>query len=628
MEFSSFSEASSSRKHLKSCMFGSFSKKGFQRDQSRTTDDLEWINRITECPVYHPAIEDFEDPLEYLQKIAPEASKYGVCKIVPPLTSGAPTGVVMKKEKPGFRFTPKVQPLRIARWTMDDKNTFFIGRKSYTLRDFEVMANRVTANKYCLSGCLPSAYLEREFWVEMMHGKKGTVEYGVNVDGSAFSSSSNDHLGNSKWNLKKLPRLPRSALRLVENPVPGVTDPMLYIGMLFSMFAWHVEDHYLYSINYHHCGAPKTWYGVPGSAAHEFEKVIRRHVYTREILPTDGGNGAFELLAEKTTMFPPKILLQNRIPVYKVVQSPGEFVITFPRAYHAGFSHGFNCGEAVNFAAHDWFPFGGAANERYALLRKKPIIPYEEILCKEAMILSSKTRKDDTCDPDAVSERFIKISFTSLIRKHDCALLWLKSLDRSLRIASNLEETISCSLCKQDCYVANVICNCYVDPICVFHAHITDTELFKCGCRSDRFLSVRRDLPKMKDVAKKFEEEEKLIRGAEKRTKHDNCVSPGCNRHRKGQDTSDRIRYVDTKIQHSKVCGKEGSRCRKLKTFCGKNIAKVDVATPVNKRGTRGKIGISPTWKERRSSGRLKELNKKYGKKASKCHLCCSKIAH
>ena len=26
----------------------------------------------------------------------------------------------------------------------------------------------------------------------------------------------------------------------------GVTDPMLYIGMLFSMFAWHVEDHYLY----------------------------------------------------------------------------------------------------------------------------------------------------------------------------------------------------------------------------------------------------------------------------------------------------------------------------------------------------------------------------------------------
>ncbi|KAJ0475728.1 putative [histone H3]-dimethyl-L-lysine(36) demethylase [Helianthus annuus] len=121
--------------------------------------------------------------------------------------------------------------------------------------------------------------MEREFWLEMTRGKKGTVEYGVNVDGSAFSSSSDDHLANNKWNL--------------------VTDPMLYIGMLFSMFEWHVEDHYLYSINYHHCGAPKTWYGVPGSAADEFEKVIQNHVYTREILSRNGSEGAFEMLAEK-----------------------------------------------------------------------------------------------------------------------------------------------------------------------------------------------------------------------------------------------------------------------------------------------------------------------------------------
>lgn len=38
----------------------------------------------------------------------------------------------------------------------------------------------------------------------MVHGDRGTVEYGVNVEGSAFSSDPNDRLGTSKWNLKVL----------------------------------------------------------------------------------------------------------------------------------------------------------------------------------------------------------------------------------------------------------------------------------------------------------------------------------------------------------------------------------------------------------------------------------------
>jgi len=63
-------------------------------------------------------------------------------------------------------------------------------------------------------------------------------------------------------------------------------------------------------------------------------------VYNREILSSEGVDAAFDVLLGKTTMFPPNILLEHNVPVYKAVQKPGEFIITFPRAYHAGFSHG------------------------------------------------------------------------------------------------------------------------------------------------------------------------------------------------------------------------------------------------------------------------------------------------
>lgn len=40
-----------------------------------------------EAPVFQPTLEEFEDPLRYINKIRPIAEKAGICKIRPPPVS-------------------------------------------------------------------------------------------------------------------------------------------------------------------------------------------------------------------------------------------------------------------------------------------------------------------------------------------------------------------------------------------------------------------------------------------------------------------------------------------------------------------------------------------------------------
>ncbi len=53
------------------------------------------------------------------------------------------------------------------------------------------------------------------------------------------------------------------------------------------------------------------------------------------------------------------------VSLVRAVQRAGEFMVTFPAAFHAGFSHGFNCAEAVNIGDADWLAAGRLAVESY-----------------------------------------------------------------------------------------------------------------------------------------------------------------------------------------------------------------------------------------------------------------------
>jgi jumonji domain-containing protein 2 len=148
------------------------------------------------------------------------------------------------------------------------------------------------------------------------------------------------------WNLNELPGVLREGLK---NPISGVNNPYLYVGSWKTMFGWHKEDLDLYSINYLHHGKPKFWYCLPASEGKKIEDFARTHF-------PEGFNKCKEFLRHKTIMIHPYILKQ-KIPdlkIHKMVQNPGEFILTIGGAYHAGFNWGFNIAEAVNFATTKW----------------------------------------------------------------------------------------------------------------------------------------------------------------------------------------------------------------------------------------------------------------------------------
>lgn len=54
-------------------------------------------------------------------------------------------------------------------------------------------------------------------------------------------------------------------------------------------------------------------------------------------------------------------LANDNVKPNVLVQHQGEFVITYPRGYHAGFNMGFNCAESINFALDSWMELGRRA---------------------------------------------------------------------------------------------------------------------------------------------------------------------------------------------------------------------------------------------------------------------------
>lgn len=149
-----------------------------------------------------------------------------------------------------------------------EKDSFgFAPGRELPLDAFRRIADRAK-KRWFGSTSISQVQLEKKFW-EIVEGSAGEVEvkYGSDLDTSIYGSGfprltdekpssvepgTWDEYCASPWNLNNLPKLPGSMLRAVHHSIAGVMVPWLYIGMLFSSFCWHFEDHCFYSMNYHH----------------------------------------------------------------------------------------------------------------------------------------------------------------------------------------------------------------------------------------------------------------------------------------------------------------------------------------------------------------------------------------
>ncbi|GMJ13702.1 relative of early flowering 6, Jumonji domain-containing protein 12, ETHYLENE INSENSITIVE 6 [Hibiscus trionum] len=388
---------------------------------------FSWLKSLPLAPEYRPTLAEFQDPIAYIFKIEKEASQYGICKIIPPvppapkktairnlnrsLVARAEANASSSGSKPEPTFTTRQQQIGFCpRRHRPVQKPVWQSGEHYTFQEFEAKAKnfeRSYLKRHSKKGSPSALEIETLFWKATVD-KPFTVEYANDMPGSAFVPFNSEKtscggreagervtVGETPWNMRAVSRAKGSLLRFMKEEIPGVTSPMVYIAMLFSWFAWHVEDHDLHSLNYLHMGAGKTWYGVPRDAAVAFEEVLRVDGFGGEFNPLV----TFSTLGEKTTVMSPEVFVCAGIPCCRLVQNAGEFVITFPRAYHSGFSHGFNVGEASNIATPEWLRVARDAAIRRASINYPPMVSHFQLLYDLALELCSSEPRSISAKP-------------------------------------------------------------------------------------------------------------------------------------------------------------------------------------------------------------------------------------
>ncbi|KAL0629966.1 Lysine-specific demethylase 4D [Plecturocebus cupreus] len=290
--------------------------------------------------IFYPTKEEFNDFDKYIAYMESQgAHRAGLAKIIPPKEWKARETYDNISE---ILIATPLQQMASGRagvFTQYHKK-----KKAMTVGEYRHLAN---SEKYRTPPHLNFEDLERKYWKNRIYN---SPIYGADISGSLFDENT------KQWNLGHLGTIQDLLEQECGLVIEGVNTPYLYFGMWKTTFAWHTEDMDLYSINYLHLGEPKTWYAVPPEHGQRLERLAR------ELFP-GSSRGCEAFLRHKVALISPSVLKENGIPFNRMTQQAGEFMVTFPYGYHAGFNHGFNCAEAINFATPRWIDYGKVASQ-------------------------------------------------------------------------------------------------------------------------------------------------------------------------------------------------------------------------------------------------------------------------
>ncbi|TGZ70784.1 hypothetical protein CRM22_003003 [Opisthorchis felineus] len=400
----------------------------------------------------------------------------------------------------GDWFCPSCVAKRFRRLHHDETFGFSYSDRRRTLAKFGDFADGFKSKHFGKPAHLISLdEVEKEFWRIMDCQDSGiTVEYGADLNARDFGSgfpykgdrqnAERKKYAESPWNLNNLPVNDLSALRFLPSDISGMIIPWCYVGMVFSCFCWHIEDHWSYSINYLHSGSPKTWYGVPTASADAFEAAMRTEV--PELFESSP-----DLLHHMTTMLPPDRLTAHGVPVYKLDQCAGEFVVTFPRAYHAGFNQGFNFAEAVNFCPADWFEMGQYCIEHYAVVHRAPVFSHAELLCR----MAESTEPLSVDFLTVVTKQLKDLLATERSLRRHVARLGVRRAER-LVFENSEDDKRECDLCRTTLYLSALACKCSPSMVCLAH-HQART----CCPHEEQIMRYRYGLDELSESIDKLE---------------------------------------------------------------------------------------------------------------------------